>query len=498
MRTKVGSAFLLLALTLSQPALAQGSCFDPLENQEHRLIAQPLVQEVLEKAGLDCASRSCSSFINWLGIDPAQFPEIVVFSFTNFLGDNLIFHFSMIEYLSAKYPGVPIKVISPKAGVIADSDRPGLSSTTFPVRFALFKERKDRDEAILTFTGKLPGFVKENIKPGSLVIFDLTTLIKAENELSQSQGLTGQLPINTFFRSMHSVRATAIGLSTLLNDRVKPGFTDLAVAGPPAQLPSELQNSPQATQYRLSGNELMGVLLNAGRGFPEQTMYEGYENAFKFLFGADARLSWNPRDYMNTAETEPMQQQFLLSSFDQPGREYGVLNLNTFGGDKVKELTPVYADILESVVTSTMEKNPGLNLFVTFPEAPFGPEVQVRVMDFISKYKGKIAFLPASTREIQGAVVAKSKFVVSYDSGLVHLCAFLPKERVLTVSLGQGLSEMWRKAGQPYVKVQNAANWRALAKGINEWIDAKMHPRPPTTPHWFQRVSGAVSRWWSG
>lgn len=429
--------------------------------------------------GIPADPRADQGLLQWMNIDPAQHSEIVLFSLNNFFGDSLIFHFSMLDYFLKKYPGSKIKVISPKAGILTRLNHPNVEAITLPVRFAEYALRTDRDKHIQLLRERLPSFIKQNLKPGAFVLYDLTTLDKAGMEVDRDGKSPGLRPSSEFHRALHQIGATAIGLSNLNEGYIFLGLAALEVNAPVTQIRPELWAVKDSTRLRTNSGQIVGISLRKPVDLGSKNVYQSWLYNLAVLFGSQAYLRWDSRYFVNAQEDGKIVYDFLKDQGLDPEKPYVFLNLNTFGRDKVRELTPVYASVLIEVMTYLRKNYPGLNILASFPEVQFGPEVQEDLLGFRGQHRGEIALVPSSMREVQSAIVQGARWVISYDSGLAHLSSFRSPQEVLTVSLNAGASHIWRRPDQPFIKLNESQAPTNLAGKIIEWIDQHEGRREP-------------------
>ncbi|MGE0761779.1 MAG: hypothetical protein AB7N80_00735 [Bdellovibrionales bacterium] len=141
----------------------------------------------------------------------------------------------------------------------------------------------------------------------------------------------------------------------------------------------------------------------------------------------------------------------MNSSF--PGRaqnKFAVLNLNTAGQFKIDVMAKHYVANLKLLVRAIKKKDPSLNILVTPPEAAFGADVVEAVKDFVQSNKSTVAFMPDNKLHWQ-AFVAASQFVITQDSGFMHLALVMKDpSRVFGFGHESGLSDVmsWAMPGQ--------------------------------------------------
>ena len=424
----------------------------------------------LQRFGLDGGERESDGLLDWMGIDLEKYPQIVLLSLNNFFGDSMIFHFSIVDYFRKRYPKIPLTIISPNAVILSRPEQLDFSWDVFPVRFPTFRKREDRVDQIILMRQRLPGFLKSRIQKGAFVFYDLTTCDKADEEMARIKPLEKRMS-NEIRHIAHLLGLTAVGLSNLHEERIFMGVTGVELIAPEEKLPRTNSLAPySADPAKWAGAR--GYELRGPVGFGAKTIYESWMQNFSLLFGARAYMHWDHRYFTNGSEDPDLIRKFLIENKLDPNRRHVLINLNTFGGDKVRDLTPIYFETLKEIVIHTREKDPDVNILVTFPETQFGPEVQVKVLDFARGYIGHLALISSSYRELMPAFVATSKWLVSYDSGLVHLASFLPADRVLTLALHSGGADLWRRPGQSYVKLGAQESGDELAARANRWIDA--------------------------
>lgn len=451
-------------------ALAQSSSEMHLSATEVTEIQQKYSQQ----QGLPDFTAS-GGLLKWANIDPAKHTQIVLFSLNNFFGDNLIFHFSMLDYFRRKFPGLPIKVISPKAGVLSPVEDQTLERVTFPVRFTDFAKREDRDRQINILREKLPGFMKEHIKPGAFVLFDLTTLDKSGLEIDPQNDDRAKRPATEFYRVIHDLGATAVGVSNFSNREIVLGMSAVEFISSAPRIRSELWAAPHSIRLRTRSGAIAGVGLRRPVTFGAKNIYESWLQNLALLFGPDFYLKWDSQYFVQLTEDKKMISDLHRQNGLDSKKPYVLLNLNTFGRNKVRELTPVYASTLISICKHLILNYPNLNILAMMPETQFGPETQEDVLDFYQQNRTRMALISSSARELHPALVAGAKLVVSYDSGLAHLSSFLPPQRVLTVSLAAGMSDIWRRPGQPFVQLQSNEDPRELGAQITLWLDENLN-----------------------
>jgi|GEM_PF-6320082 len=468
---------ILITMLAARPALADNAIADcgPLlasMASELRLGAQEAHDvQTLYNRNLSIPAETSHGLLEWLKIDPAKHGEIVLFSLNNFFGDSLIFHFSMLDFFLTKYPGKKIKIVSPKAGVLTRFSHPDVDWIQIPVRFAEYAKREDRDHHIQLLRERLPGFIKQNISPGAFMLYDLTTLDKAGAEVDP-KGKTPELrPSYEFYRALNEAGVTAVGLSNLSEGYIFLGVSSIHVVAPIRSLPADLWALPDSIRLRTSSGKIVGVGLSKPVQFGSQNIYESWLQNLTVLFGPEAYLKWDSRYFVNASEDGALLTKFMSQSGVDPRKPYILINLNTLGRDKVRELTPIYSYTLKSVTTHILSKYADINVLAFFPENQFGPEVQEEILDFQSLHRGRMALIPGSMREIQPAFLNGAHRVISYDSGLAHLASFKPKESVLTVSTSSGQSNLWRRPGQNFVRLHPSDTPEELAVKIIDWVD---------------------------
>lgn len=416
-----------------------------------------------------------SSVLEWFGIDPHRYPQIVLFSLNNFFGDSMIFHFPMIDFFLKQFPEVPLKSVSPRAEGLFRSPYLPFESEFFPVRFAEYKKREDRQRHIEVFRSRMNGFIRRHIKPGALIFFDLTTLDKADWEMDPRNEHPDVRPSLHFRQALVDIGATGIGISNLSKSQhILRGLAAIQVIAPKDQIRSDVFNIPEAKAlYGLKEKErIVGIEFRRDLDFGAETIVESWLKNVSLVIGPQVFLSWNSSYFVNTDEDPLNLEQFFSQTKLDTTKPYAMVNFNTHGGGKVEELKPIYAatliQVLEHVMTTT-----DLNMLVTFPETQFGPVNQVQLMDYVSSRSSRIAFIPASQRELISALLSGTEWFVSYDSGLVHLANFLPPEKVLTISLKSGGPEIWRRPDQTYIKILPGEDPETLAPQVNGWIRSR-------------------------
>lgn len=474
---------LLIGLTLfSSSLLAERTrpaidaiCEQLLKEQSSEMTISPVqVAEnqhaYLKHFGLDQSQRRGDGLLNWLGVHPEKSPQIVLVSLNNFFGDSMIFHFPIIDYFRKNYPQIPLTVISPNANVLSRPDQQDFKWEVFSVRFPMFRKREDRVEQILLMRQRLPGFLKAHIQPGAFVLYDLTTCDKADQELKRGKP-EEKLVSSEMHRVFREIGATAVGISNLNKERIFNGVTGVEVMLPKEQIPDDPLLAPfRAKPSEWSGGE--GFNFRSPISFDAKTIYESWLQNFSLLFGSKAYLRWDHHYFTNSVEDAAVINAFLEENGMDRSKEHVLINLNTFGGDKVRDLIPHYAETLKRIIQHVHDTRPELNILVTFPETQFGPEIQGDILDYAASLKPRVALIPSSYREIMPAFVATSQWLISYDSGLVHLASFLPANRVLSLDLGSGGAEIWRRPEQGYVKVPPGGSPTQLADSAIEWIDS--------------------------
>jgi hypothetical protein len=421
------------------------------------------------KLGIPMASQS--GLLDWLKIDASRHDQIVLFSLNNFFGDSLIFHFSLLDFFLKKHPGKKIKIVSPKAGVLTRFTHPDVEWVQISVRFAEYAKREDRDHHIKLLRERLPSFVKEHVAPGAFVFFDLTTLEKAGMEVDPKGKNPELRPSFEFYRALHEVGATAVGLSNLSDGYIFLGISAIDVIAPSSKMNPDAWAISDSIRLRTTSGKIVGLGLRRAVHLGSQNVYESWLQNLTVLFGSAAYLKWDSQYFVNASEDGPIIGKFMRNAGLDPAKPFILINLNTLGRDKVRELTPIYAETMKSVIRHILQTYPHLNVMAFFPENQFGPEVQEEILDFRSEYPGRLALIPGSMREVQPALVSAARSVVSYDSGLAHLSSFKPKEAVLTVSTAAGVSHLWRRPGQNFVKLGATDAPNELAVKIIDWID---------------------------
>jgi hypothetical protein len=392
-------------------------------------------------------SVTADGLVASLGIDLHKVPQIVLFSLNGFFGDSMIFHFSIIDYFRKNYPEIPLKVISPSAGILSRPDPLDFTWETFPVRFPQFKKATDRVEQIELMRERLPGFFNANVTPGAFIFMDLTTVDKADGELLKLKPDAPKTVASELKRVTEKNQATSVGLTNLHKNRIMTGIAGIEV----------WQNGTEKVFREPVPSTV-------------PTIYESWLQNFSALFGSNAYLKWDSRYFVNEAEDRPLVREILSAQGLDPEKKYAFLNLNTFGGDKVRDLIPVYSQILRAMVSETLQTFPDWNLVVTFPEYQFGPEVQAEAIKLAQETKGRLALIPSSERELMPSILAGAEWMISYDSGLVHLGSFLPPEKVLSIGLWSSGAELWRRENQPFFKISNEEPVQTLIDSVSEWI----------------------------
>jgi hypothetical protein len=433
-----------------------------------------------ELSGIATSLGQEQSVLEWLKVNPADYPQIVLFSLNNFLGDSLIFHFSIIDYFLKTYPQVPLRFISPKAGLLARMADPSFSWRVFPVRFAEYRKREDRDYQINFTRRRLHDFVKENVMPGALVFFDLTTLDKADAEIDP-KGNQPELRLSTeFHRLLMEAKATAIGLSNLRKERIMLGVSGIEVLAPPSRLRPELADLPESHPIVSRSGETRGYTLRTQVEWGAKTIYKSWLENFTLLFGPAAYLKWTSAYFVHPQEDAVLVQQFFDEQHMDSKTHYVMINFNTYGADKVRDLIPLYSQALKAVMAHILNTT-AFNILVNCPETQFGPENIVAVLDAAAENKSRVALISTSKREIMSALISNARWFISYDSGPVHLASFFPPERVLTFSLHSGGPEIWRKEDQEYIKLPLDGPVELLISQINAWVDSRTQellPKP--------------------
>ena len=381
--------------------------------------AQSLLQNFLKQNGL---SLQGDGLVSALGIDLHKVPQIVLFSLNGFFGDSMIFHFSIIDFFRKTFPEVPLKVISPSASVLSRPKTQDFEWDSLPVRFPQFKKHADRVEQIELMRDRLPGFFNSHVQPGAFVFLDLTTVDKADEELLKMKPDAPKTVASEIRRVSEKNGTVTVGLSNLHHNRIMLGVAGVYIW----RDQTELQ-----LRKPLPSNV--------------ETIYESWLENFALLFGSKAYLRWDNRYFTNEAEDRPLINDILKAQGLAPSKKYAFINLNTFGGDKVRDLIPYYSQLLREMVAATLETSPDLNILVSFPEYQFGPQVQLDAIRLRANYSGRVALLPSSERELVPSLLTGAEWLISYDSGLVHLGSFLPPERVLTIGLTSSGAQLWRR-----------------------------------------------------
>ncbi|HND85603.1 MAG TPA: hypothetical protein PLU50_07325, partial [Pseudobdellovibrionaceae bacterium] len=258
------------------------------------------------------------SFLDVIGVHPENFSNIVILSLNNYLGDSLIFHFSLIPFLRSQYPNSELTLISPKADVVFPSLHYNFKKYIFPVRFAEYQNRKDRDEHIALLRHRLPHFIKAHIKPGSLVLFDLTTLIKASSEIDSLARNPEATPLPAVYRALTEIGAVGIGVSNLENGYIMSGLAQLDVVGVPT--PQGVLSSPWLTQIKEAHGQSMGFSFK--RKIEPHIFESNNENIYQswlanmsFIFGDQLELSWSEKIYNSLDERRTREYLASQSSF---------------------------------------------------------------------------------------------------------------------------------------------------------------------------------------
>lgn len=459
-------------------------------------------RRIMSQMGEEKISRTKQSFLDWIGVDPGSHSEIVVVSFNNFLGDNIIFYVSMFESLRKKYPLSKIKFISPKANIVSEDNELAIENHVFPVRFLEFTDSAKSDEHLRNFVARMPGFLKANINKEAFVFFDLSTIEKAELQILKKEHEFPKKPSEEFFRVMTDLKATAIGLSNLSSQgRMLQDGTGFVMLAPHEKLNKHLTVNEAAEAIENNRGEVLGVHLIDQWDFSSETIYESRLRQLAFIFGADMKLSWR-YSTLNDRSKNLNISYFLQQKGLDPSRGYALLNLNTFGNNKVQELGPKYFDLMSGIVKHVLE-NTTDNLLVTFPENQFGPEVQEKIIDLVFQSKNRIAFLTVGDREEIPSIIKKSRWVISYDSGLVHLSAFMPENQILTIGLSKADPQIWRKPSQPFIYLPENAATNDFVNSVNKWISSFYQKSAPSTSNskvieslktHFKRIFGMFDR----
>ena len=411
------------------------------------------------------------SFFEWAGIKPEEHSQIVLLSLNNFFGDGMVFHFSMMDYFLKTFPKVPLLVISPKGSVLSRPAKQPFDWATYPVRYAEFQKRADRDFHINLISATLPDFVETRVKPGALIIFDLTIFDKVGDEIDPKNDNEANRPIKEFERVVNELGATAVGVSNLRGHRIMMGISGIEMIAPKEKLDIKLFGAKGAAPVvRARDRDVRGVTYRGEVEFGANNIYQSWLQNFAFMVGPSAYLHWDKRHYINLQEDPKLVHDFKIQAGLDPHKPHVFINLNTFGGDKVKDLSPVYAETLMKLVNHTLQSDPNTNVLVPFPEYQFGPETQTAILDFVAGLGGRVALVPSSVRELVPAIIGSSKWVISYDTGLVHLSSFLPRNKVLSISLHSGGNEIWRRPDQPYVKIEKGQDPNLLAEKAMAWI----------------------------
>ena len=421
--------------------------------------------------------RSEQPLIETLGLDPGRATQIVLLSFSDFLGDNFVFTVSLVDSLRKLHPQIPLSVLSPVAGALAQGPNARFASASVSTQF-FGGERALASDRLRAFIQRLPGFLRANIRPGAFVFFDLTTLEKAEREISMSPEDYARRPTQELARVLTDIGAAGVGLSLLAADgRLGVNLTSVAVIAPVGRLREPPPNLTAEPLLSRSGRA-QGLRFTGFASSSRQTIYESWQTHVAAILGRSVALRWSAQDVANVERSNDEVDEFLHASGIAPQRRIAVLNLNARGSSKVRQLTPHYVSILRALVDHALLSDPELDLLIPFPESQFGPETQAAAMDFLAQRRGRAAFIPVSDRELIPALLNRAAWVASYDSGLVHLANFLPSDRVLTFSLDQGQSRIWRRPGQPFVQIAENGTSDDLIDGVQRWI-SRATPRVP-------------------
>jgi ADP-heptose:LPS heptosyltransferase len=410
-----------------------------------------------------CPARAEAPLIAQTGLSGSP-SEITVLTLNPNLGDNIIFDQGLIPYLHERYPGARIQWTSPTGQILR---APGwLQVHDMPVqRFLEPSAIHTLLEDPNSLARMLIGAIDASVHPGSLVIWDdfrferlgddilhaAESSLKAEDyarlggprswranlqEMIRSQIAKAREHLLARIESGHSF---GVGIEYLAARR-RAAF----ILGP---------NLPRQTVYLPSAREQP----------PLGTMYEEAQNRAHQLFGADAKLEWDPALYL-TPELSRAGASYLERTFGARNGPYLVLNLNTRGDFKVRELQQDYAQRLQKLLSVLREHHPELNILVSPPEAQFGEEtVQAarQVIDgAVSSSGGRVALLPAD-RELWKPILQGAEAVISQDSGFVHV-ANIVNDHVITL-FKSSMSDMgepirWRKPGQPVAVYRNSGD----------------------------------------
>ena len=465
----IGIKIISVVLFLNTHAHAASNCADRLTS--HPKIAARDFREYLKANGLRAPS-DVVGLADWLKLRDLRPTQVVLINLTKFFGDNVIFGFSTIDYLRQTFDA-PFLYVSPVAEALNGVASDHFARAAWPITFAQHRTREARVAEIMRMKRRFESFLEQHVRPGALVLYDLTTLDKADQELATVD--PRELSASDEFRCALARRdVTAIGLGALKNERIHLGITGLDVLARPALIPAELRfaHGPHVkvkTVEGLTHVQLRGV-WSAG-----QTTYEAWLRSLNVVFGQDAFMSWDANLYVrpeHVVELDRLKHRAGLA-IDRP---HAFLNLNTFGADKVRDLTPVYTATLDRVVAHVLSRYPELDLLVRFPEHQFGPEVQSHALALAARTRGRVAMIPLTAQHLLGAIYQSARWIVSYDSGPFHQAAFRPADLVLSVSLWSGSGDVWRKPGQKFIKITDPRKSNRLGDLIVRAIDRDLEP----------------------
>lgn len=453
------------------------------------------------------ASQLPQNLLEMTSVNLEEASEIVLVSFNPNLGDNIILDYSRIEYLHQKYPKAVIKVVSPTSSILKESD--WLKTASLPYLEFLEPEFAQR---FVTNPSELSNAVLSkllpHIRPGSVVLWDAYTLdVRLNFEVAYA--LEKHLPVKEFQKlNYNGLRASGIPTFTtgvggaILSDEMDKirgalvseikksdaagvGYSFLGGKETVTVVPK--QNARPSIFSKAPGElfefRFLGPIWNS-----EVTLYNTSASVHELFFGKDFYLAWNPRHYMDESELSLPKQKWLERSFSNPNANYIVINLNSRGDYKIKDLKKDYARRLEELIEAIREKYPTLNVFVSAPESHFGKEVTEEVQELMSQKRWailkQVAFLP-DDKELWKPILKDAKAVVTQDSGFAHV-ANIFNENVITLHRNIPV----QKDGKRFI-VNEGEGHRWSKNGV--FVEYS-HSRPGTKPRSTNQILGHLGR----
>jgi hypothetical protein len=408
------------------------------------------------------AELRSSGVAGWFERRHEPFKKIVIYSQDMHLGDSLLESFSILNQVHAKFPHLPIVLVSPLVDLVKTQPTwltkiklPMAGVYTDPFVAAAFRKKPQKflnDPNTVEMLSLCASHINKLMEPGTLFFFNL-------------DGVRSSIFDGVHYRRLHQTITPEWETPAKENIMAFQEALVQRIAVPEGSLRIDFEALFKSTIQPVWTGQKSKVKIRLGANFASlhsidiqtMTIYESYELFFKMLLGEE--LAALDRDLFFPSASNTDWQRFLAQQFSEPQKPFVLINLNTFGKHKLAMLSQVQATLFRYFFNFFGAVFPDYNILLVPLETSaaaskeIARRLEIEAEDIASlsnSHLGKMGVLPSQNKTMWVPAMVHADLVLSIDSGFVHAANFnRSPQKTLSFSLDES-ARTWHAPGQPF------------------------------------------------